>query len=71
MTSAKMIEGVVTNGQSSGVGLQDGGKKIVRHYEGVNPEVEAELEKVIEELQTKGLVDGIKEGGEGIQVADE
>ena len=29
-------------------------KKIIRHYEGVNPEVEAELQKVIEELQAKG-----------------
>ena len=68
MTSAKMIEGVVTNGQSAGVGLQDGGKKIVRHYEGVNPEVEAELQKVIEELQTKEIKGAT---AEGIQVADE
>ncbi len=30
-------------------------KKIVRYYNGINPEVEAELQKVIEELQQKGV----------------
>ena len=43
---------------------------IVRHYEGVNPEVEAELQKVIEELQTKEIGKGAN-AAEGIQVADE
>ena len=42
---------------------------LVRHYEGVNPEVEAELQKVIEELQTKEIGKGA--GAEGIQVAEE
>lgn len=32
-----------------------GRKKIVRYYDGVNPEVEAELKKVIEELEQKGI----------------
>ena len=41
---------------------------LVRHYEGVNPEVEAELQKVIEELQTKEIKGAT---AEGIQVADE
>ena len=30
-------------------------KKVVRYYDGVNPEVEAELKKVIEELEQKGI----------------
>lgn len=34
--------------------VANGTKKIVRHYEGINPEVEAELKKVIEELEAKG-----------------
>ena len=42
----------------------------VRHYEGVNPEVEAELQKVIEELQTKEIGKGTG-AAEGIQVAQE
>ena len=28
-------------------------KRIVRHYHGINPEVEAELQRVIDELQEK------------------
>ena len=28
-------------------------KKIIRHYQGINPEVELELEKVIDELQQR------------------
>ena len=43
----------------------------VRHYEGVNPEVEAELQKVIEELQTKEIGKGTGAAAEGIQVAQE
>ena len=30
-------------------------KKIVRYYDGINPEVEAELQKVIDELHEKGV----------------
>ncbi len=30
-------------------------KKIVRYYDGVNPEVEAELQKVIDELEQRGI----------------
>ena len=43
----------------------------MRHYEGVNPEVEAELQKVIEELQTKEIGKGAGAAAEGIQVAQE
>ena len=43
----------------------------MRHYEGVNPEVEAELQKVIEELQTKEIGKGTVGAAEGIQVAQE
>ena len=44
----------------------------MRHYEGVNPEVEAELQKVIEELQTKEIGKGTAgAAAEGIQVAQE
>ncbi len=37
-------------------------KKVVRYYDGVNPEVEAELKKVIQELEQKGIekVDVVK-----------
>ena len=36
----------------------------MRHYEGINPEVEAELKKVIEELQEKGSGEtGLKDNG--------
>jgi hypothetical protein len=42
-------------GDDSGVETGSPVKKIVRHYDGVNPEVEAELAKVIEEMQGKGI----------------
>ena len=30
-------------------------KKVVRYYDGVNPEVEEELKKVIDELEQRGI----------------
>ena len=39
-------------------------KKIVRYYDGINPEVEAELQKVIEELHEKGVENNVSKNEE-------
>ncbi len=73
MTSSPKEHAIrVEQNDDSGVDLESGNarqgevspsKRVTKpRYDGVNPEVEAELQKVIDELQTKGV--------EKIQVAD-